>query len=806
MHRLRHVLAVLTVVLFILTPARAERIPANERLADELIRSARLVLQSEQLVVEAIDIAEVLVREAAAVAPDDLDVWRMALELSLLGERSELRAEALRHITRLDPADDSARLMVLTDAMQRYQTVEERVVAYERLLAEGNREKLGEAIASRLAFDMAGMLRRHGDMEGFAEALAESVAIDPSNRIAAATAAGFFRVNVDDPYAEAELLITVLLADPTEVATQAALGRLLIEHGAPRGARRMYQLAVETLEASGRVATNDLLADLAIAQWATGDVDTALRTIAQRQQLASERLRMQRWNEEPELDPLERAAIVAPLSPTLATVRAAIHVQEGHSNAEQSIDLAIESYESRIEALRETEEPNTATIAALQLELAWVRAWLDDDPEAVRSLITEAEQFDPISESARARFDGVLALRQGETQRAIEILEQLEPLGAPGGLGLAMAYERSGRTKDAARAYLAVAREQPGSLIGVWSANALAELLGRRVPLSDDARRLEQLIDTVPSYIDRYPSTPSLALDLRIVPRQTAFEPYEPIMVDLEVRNNSPHPLAIDRDGPIMPHVLLQFDTTFSRRNVPRDIPPAVVEIDRRLRLEPRETLVIPIDLRQHELGHRLLRVPQSGAFVRVKATLNPMFQPQRTGGIFLPGPLGTSEWTQSLRINGEPLNEQWISETTLRLEEDDPQPYLTRMPIVASVLSKRFPEGMPQDLIELLGRSGAALETAYGRMDPEAQAWLPAVLPGDRMPAFVRRLSRISDERLVRVVYLLFHTTGEADPVLQAALDADDDSLRTLAEANVTARELLRRVRLGSLADAQQR
>ena len=91
--------------------------------------------------------------------------------------------------------------------------------------------------------------------------------------------------------------------------------------------------------------------------------------------------------------------------------------------------------------------------------------------------------------------------------------------------------------------------------MGVSAADVLAELLGRRVELSRDAIRLEELAASIPSVIDRFPDEPSLAVSLRVRPAKTTFDPYEPIIINLEIRNNAPFPLAIDERGPIQPQV-----------------------------------------------------------------------------------------------------------------------------------------------------------------------------------------------------------------------------------------------------------
>ena len=103
-------------------------------------------------------------------------------------------------------------------------------------------------------------------------------------------------------------------------------------------------------------------------------------------------------------------------------------------------------------------------------------------------------------------------------QGAIQILQPLAESDVVARVGLALAHRAQGQKREAARELLAVNRAQPGSLIGIWSSWQLADMLGTRRPLSDEASRLEQLIASLPSSLERYPDDPSLAVDMRIIP------------------------------------------------------------------------------------------------------------------------------------------------------------------------------------------------------------------------------------------------------------------------------------------------
>ena len=131
-----------------------------------------------------------------------------------------------------------------------------------------------------------------------------------------------------------------------------------------------------------------------------------------------------------------------------------------------------------------------------------------------------------------------------------------------------------------------------------------------------------RLIASIPSVVDRFPDEPTLAVSLRVTPAKTTFGPYEPIIVNIEITNNAPMPLAIERGGPIQPQIAIFCSVQMSRERALPDVPPIIVDFDRRLRLEPREELIIPVDLRRSVLGTVLNERPLRGAMLAVVGIL----------------------------------------------------------------------------------------------------------------------------------------------------------------------------------------
>jgi tetratricopeptide (TPR) repeat protein len=772
-------------------PSSADDRTPEERLAVQFARGAARVIDADVLTVPAIEAAWDMIREAVSLDPDNAELWRFAAELAVVADREEGLEEAITRLVQLDSRDTRARLMRLSLALDRYDTAEERIEAYRRLLAPEQREKLDPAVASHLSLDLALLLRRHGDLDGFADALTDAVAFDPSNRGAAAIAAGFFRMTMDDPYGEAELLTNLLLADPSDITTQIALAKLLLEHGAYGGAEQLYELATANQFVLRIMSTSGLLADQAIAQWANGHPDAALGTIRKRQKQMDEVHEAQLQSEEPELDPrarAERARERALISPVLATVRAAIQRERGDQEASESVSRALQVYAEVVQGARADPDATEAEIAQLELGMAWVAAWLGGDGQTLSSLLEAAEQYQPLSEAARARFEGWQALGRGDPAAAVQLLAGPAGTDPAASLGLAEAYLQMGLRKDAGRVFLDLARAQPGSLSGVWASNRLARLVGRRVPISELAGRLEGLIASIPPSFFRYPETPSLALGLSVEPAKTTFQAFEPVIVNIVVTNNSPHyPLAIDRDGPIRPEVVLEYSTTTSAASMQGIPPSVVVDLDRRLRLEPLERLVIPVDLRRLAFGSALDDQVLHGTIVLVKATLNATITSQ---GAVQPMLLGSGRWSPTFRIEGVPMNVTWIREAMDSAREPESPDHLLAMGLLAQIVGPpatreqyEAHHRLPAMQVELLVRAGDLFSSAFAALDGASQAWLLSVTPPGRILPSVREMAQASDDRLLRLAYLLFHVSGPNDPAVQAALQSSDDHFRRVAE-----------------------
>ena len=236
-----------------------------------MVRVARQVLQGANLDADAVALAAALATAAGELAPESTLIWRSVRNIAALAEDDAMGVRAVTQLVSLDGDDESVRLDRIRQAIQGYQRVQRRIQALKTVLTPEATEAIGPAVASRLAADLADLYRRNGDQAMMGNWLAIAVELDSSNTEAVAAHAGFRSGSDDSAVTQVESLISMFLANPADPSVHAALGTLLLETGAYPAAVRMLTMAVETQSVINEMVNSSLLADLAMAKWATGD-------------------------------------------------------------------------------------------------------------------------------------------------------------------------------------------------------------------------------------------------------------------------------------------------------------------------------------------------------------------------------------------------------------------------------------------------------------------------------------------------------------------------------------------------------
>lgn len=769
---------------------------SRARLARLLTIFAGRTLRKDELTLADIGLATIIATIATEANPDDVWAWRTLADAALLGDPADpeviaLRREALDRVARLDPRDESVRLRRLLDVVEREPTAEARIEIYRTLLDPANRAALGPVIAGRLALDLAILLQRVGDQEGFERWLAEAATIDPSSPNATAMAAGYFRFRATSPAQEAELLLAAVAANPLDPLTTRGLATLLLDHGAYAGAARFLGLVAGSLEVNRLSPPYDgILADLALALWASGRASEALDQIRRRQSVLSIALREELAAEDPAiLQDHDRLMAQRSLLPSgLAVARAAIlhdpglavpatEAERGAALEEALASLEREAAEAGKEADAAADPLSRTGWRAAQasdlLNAASIALWLGNDRARASRLLDGAVSFEPLSDAAQDRFAAWFALRADRPEDAVAQFEALAEDSQPVRLGRGLAYLAAGRSRDAAREYLAALRLGPGTLLGVDARSRLAAILGQAPPAEPAAAELERLAASLPPEFDRMLNPDGRCVAIRLRSPTPPSDVFDSIPIEIEILNQGPLPLAIGPDGPIRELLLIQSNVTAAGLASAIEFPPQVISLTRNLVVPARGRVTVPIDLAHRDIAGGIIPLAATGCTLSVRGLINW----EASIGGYKPGPLGDRADASLIRIDGERITREWL-DATIAAAERTPTPREMTDLVAYAYTTARISraEGVPEPERQMFERVWPALAALMPRLDRWSQAWLVGVLPdgiAELDPAFdeVRQL----DDPAIRLAYLIRRAGRPDDPAIDAAIRSRD-------------------------------
>jgi len=750
-------------------------------LASTFARAAREMAGSEVPTVPRLRLAVEMMQQAVELRPDDVELQRLLLKIAILAENTDVATRVTADLARLDPTDEWVRLLRLNQAIDRYQAAEDRIDAYQRLLSDENLARLDPAIAGRLALDLALLHYRIGNADEHARWLGTATAIDQSNKPAAAMAAGYFQARTGDAFGQAELFLNLLIADPTDVQNQLTLASHLLNHGAYDGAATLYEMSEACLESDGNFAADDVVADHALAQWGEGNAIAARNLIVARRRQWNRALLNSLRSQRPDLSAGQTLGVHADVPQTMHVVHIAMLDAQGDDAVTSEVESFIVAMEQARQQLDE-KAPTAAHMVALLTE-AWMLVWFTDKADAAAAILAVAENTSPMSNAAKSKFAGWIALRRNQHDAALRFFEGADQADPAVIAGIAMVHQARGEAREAARRFLSAWRASPGTALGLWSRDMLARTLGHAVPVDDSAAQLNALIAGIPAPVIRLASDPSRFIAMSIEPLKESHRAFEPVVMRLSVTNKASIPIAISDVGPLRPTVIIQPNLTIiggERINAP----PFVIELDRRLRIEPGETLTIDFDLRRHAVGQYLDEAAMRGVTFNLVAILNPKTA-VRGGLVVEPGILGLERRSGLVRIDGVNVDRAWFENAIAAISVPDDLSDIEMMPMIATIVARDAQSPTTDAGVRaLMNEAAIVLPQAFGRLDPYSQAWVLQAIPrGTPIMESMLHLARQSSEPIVQITYLLTQAQGVDDPMILAAARSENPQVRRFGE-----------------------
>lgn len=728
---------------------------------------------------------------AQRLNPTDARLVRRRAEAAYrMNDREALLART-RDIVRLDPFDTTAQLRLITLQVDRLQTAQGRLAAYDRFLGRAG-AGIDPSVRSRLALDAALLAREMGDDAGFAQRLSVSTRLDSSNKEAAALASLYVATRMPgDRLANLEMASNLLLADPVDPNLHFALASELAKNGAYAQAERFHANArhVRSQDAT-QEASESIEIERFILLWYNEGPQAAHK--AMMTDLEYKRYLQQLLIEQmtksgvPTTDTEKPEDIRLGLQTERLRMLAADAAEDRAGVAESIADYA-RSVERIVNLLNDrTRRPSTMTdadaatrIYSMLVERLIIHAWtgvgLQDMVDQLRdSPLLSGDKPDPVS----------LAWASFSLETPEQSVKRFEDLLADHSLarvGLALAYERAGSLDAAIEQYRLITQQFPISVAAAWARSRAMRLGNSDITRTELTPRAEAIAKAVPDWVDLTLREPWRLLSLSIETTSDRLGAMDPALLNITIRNNTPVPLGLGADRPIISRLLLAPSIDSGIDTGGRAQNPEVVEINERLRLGPGEELTVRA---WGDAGFAGL-----SAEVATLASSRGRFRAIQGFTIVL-GALGPGPMCQS--AESRPFTRLALAEATL------PPAELAAQLAQASGDALRHALGALRLLALEPGASATELEAAalaaaqrYAGADEATRCLMLAVLPHAGLaPALasfdesVRARAASETSPSVLSLLLLTRVTGPADPLFDLPAVRAEASLTPVVQA----------------------
>lgn len=690
---------------------------------------------------------------AHRVDPSDAEILRLLIEAATQAGDDAAAQQHLRTLVRLDPADTVATLAAISGRLSALQRVEDRLAAYDRFLGPQG-AALDASVRSRLALDAAMLARERGDADLFLARLRQALALDATNKDAAAVLVAFVSGSDDAPAARLEAQIILLNADPLDARAHLAVARELAASGigASEAALRFYANTVELRDAFAEALPRVVEVERLVEVWRTRGATAVASDIAS--SLRTPRAEMARA--------IERARAAAPAGaapaagPSPDDLRLTADIEQlwllaadasgDAAGADEALAELVESLRraelaTGDEAQREPGDDEAAAREKLQarrLGLLWLRLLVGRQIDQAESDLRLLQGDESLRGPGLARIAGWLALRRGDTVVARSQLTRAAAQDPLAELGLAMLQELDGDLPGAGALYARLARTLAGTPEGAWAQTRAERLLQRPLEPDAQARQLAAMARGVPAFVDQMIRDPRRFMQLSVEPVSSRLHPLGRTALRVRLRNAASIPLALGADKPLNTRMLLSPRAEVGSQAV-RAVTADVLSLERRLRLLPREELAVDIwaepgfsgwllEMSAGELARVRYRVVQGFRFGGEKGTqAGPLSLSVETGTVIrqaLTGvALAPADLAQTLRDAQGPAFVEAVASARWRFFRD--QGGLNRLApedvaALTAALSQRYLDGDRLQRLTLLAMLPSA--RYLPRLDPFEQ------------------------------------------------------------------------------------
>lgn len=608
--------------------------------------------------------AALALRIARRWRPTDAEVLRQEIEAWDAALDNDRALAATRELIRLDPQDTVALLRVANARITNLQDADQRLAAYEGLISS---RSIDPSVRSRLALDAALLARETGDERGFLDRLLLASTLDITNKEAAALTVTTYLDKSKDPKERFDLLTTLLLADPHDPEVHRNIAYELRRQMAFKSSARFLDMA-RTLNANeGKPPTSAQQLEYYQSLWDSRGPEKSLEELQRALDLDLIREKMRR-------DSLEKSGRSAGpeqdirLPPALERVRLMIHVARmDDSGAFASVRSLEESHKDALQRLA-TDPPKApegeelpvhmraeSISRTLLLDWVWVRLFsglrLDDVEKDIDALAAPVEEGAlALSPAALARCRGWYMVIKGDLAQGRAILEPLAAKDDSARWALGVAAQREGDADKAAAQFEIIAREQAASALGSAARQRWERLKGVPMPPNAAAKMLEEESAKFAPWLEGVVKDPRKFVSITVSGTADRLRVFDRSDLTISVSNNTRQPLGVGIGRSINPRILLAAQTVIAGRDESSRVRPEVLNLARRLRLMPGESMSATLWGGRGDLATIIDALPTSHFNLRWHATQGFIF----AEGGFRAGP--NSVRAESGIIVGVPL------------------------------------------------------------------------------------------------------------------------------------------------------
>ncbi|MCC7388162.1 MAG: hypothetical protein IT431_05280 [Phycisphaerales bacterium] len=738
-------------------------------------------------------IAARLLESAAAFAPGDAELLRTRIRASWAAGDSARVDELTRELLTLDPRDTVAQLRLASARIARIQTVEDRLAAYARLLGPGG-AGIDPAVRSRLALDAALLSRETGNFTAFTERLALATQLDPSNKESAALAWSAFGPLVETRAERVELLLNLLMSDPTDPNVHRQLALELAAVGAFEQAMRFHDMALGMYSIAGAPERLDFQIESTIIRWQVRGPSVVVEELnhllgVMRSQAAQRIMQYQQAKmpidslSKPEdimLGPIHNqirlvAALAAEDEQTVgATIADMLSVFQ--MTMERAASIArLSSEEERLDQLAEVWGQVSQQLVAI--------AWVDLQNESLTEWTKRAAESVGPQSPVTLLLEAWRELRFGDPAVAVDLFPAI-PFKTPvNDVGLGLSLEACGRADEAAEIYRKLALDYPMALAGAWARDKHRKLTGIDPLETPERVAVERLAASVPSWVDRMLSEPGSFMAMRADLLDDSLGATEAARVRVRVTNLAPIPLAVGGDRPLNSRLLLVPRLQIGTGDEFAGALPEVVELDCRLRLAPTESIDITVPASPGVTGW----MAEVGALDAVRQRWR-VLQGYSLDGMGVP-----EAGTLCLETDTPPLGRSpliFARASGLELADALERAGERDLPeVLASIRARALLDPLAEYALATddLRRIAAISAERYGSLPVVSRAMLLAVLPSARIAPGMEAFDAVAlaeRDPVLAPVALLTRVTGPDDPALTGWLGSEADGMGSFARA----------------------